>query len=339
MTRYAKITGTGSALPTRCLSNQDIVALLAAQGIDTSDEWIVERTGIRQRYFIEDGQYASDLACQACASALRAAGCTIADVDLIIVATSTPDMVFPSTASIVQRKLNAAAAARGEASGAGGAAFDVQAVCSGFVYGLTVADAMLKAGHARRALVVGAEVFSRILDFNDRTTCVLFGDGAGAVVLERCEHDGEGAGILATDIHADGKYTDILCVPGWVSGGQITGDPTLKMDGQAVFKLAVGVLDETARTALNRAGMTPQQVDWLIPHQANIRIMQGAARKLKLPLDKVVVTVDRHGNTSAASIPLALDHAVKQGQIQAGQIVLLEGVGGGFTWGAVVLRM
>jgi 3-oxoacyl-[acyl-carrier-protein] synthase-3 len=339
MTRYAKITGTGSALPAKALSNEDMVALLAAKGIETSDEWIVERTGIRNRYFIEEGQYASDLAFAACESALRAAACKIADIDLIIVATSTPDMVFPSTATILQRKLSEAAVARGEQSGAGGAAFDVQAVCSGFIYGLTVADAMIKVGSARRALVVGAEVFSRILDFNDRTTCVLFGDGAGAVVLEACEHEGQGAGILATDIHADGKHTPILCVPGWVAGGQVTGDPTLKMDGQAVFKLAVGVLEDAAKTALARAGMSTQDIDWLIPHQANIRIMQGTARKLKLPLSKVVVTVDQHGNTSAASIPLALDHAVKQGQVQPGQTLLLEGVGGGFTWGAVVVRM
>lgn len=339
MTRYAKITGTGSALPAKALSNEDMVALLAAKGIETSDEWIVERTGIRNRYFIEDGQYASDLAFAACESALSAAACKIADIDLIIVATSTPDMVFPSTATILQRKLSEAAVARGEPSGAGGAAFDVQAVCSGFIYGLTVADAMIKVGSARRALVVGAEVFSRILDFSDRTTCVLFGDGAGAVVLEACEHEGQGAGILATDIHADGKHTSILCVPGWVAGGQVTGDPTLKMDGQAVFKLAVGVLEDAAKTALARAGMTTQDIDWLIPHQANIRIMQGTARKLKLPLSKVVVTVDQHGNTSAASIPLALDHAVKQGQVQPGQTLLLEGVGGGFTWGAVVVRM
>ncbi|MEN9843208.1 MAG: 3-oxoacyl-[acyl-carrier-protein] synthase [Pseudomonadota bacterium] len=339
MTRYAKIIGTGSALPAKALSNGDMVALLATKGIETSDEWIVERTGIRNRHFIEDGQYASDLAFAACESALGAAACKIADIDLIIVATSTPDMVFPSTATILQRKLSEAAVARGEPSGAGSAAFDVQAVCSGFIYGLTVADAMIKVGSARRALVVGAEVFSRILDFNDRTTCVLFGDGAGAVVLEACEHEGQGPGILSTDIHADGKYTPILCVPGWVAGGQVIGDPTLKMDGQAVFKLAVGVLEDAAKTALARAGMSTQDIDWLIPHQANIRIMQGTARKLKLPLSKVVVTVDQHGNTSAASIPLALDHAVKQGQVQPGQTLLLEGVGGGFTWGAVVVRM
>jgi 3-oxoacyl-[acyl-carrier-protein] synthase III len=255
------------------------------------------------------------------------------------VATSTPDMVFPSTATILQRKLSEVAVARGEPAGAGSAAFDVQAVCSGFIYGLTVADALIKTGTAKRALVVGAEVFSRILDFNDRTTCVLFGDGAGAVVLEVCEHDGTGPGILATDLHADGKYTDILCVPGSVSGGQVTGDPTLKMDGQAVFKLAVGVLEEAARAVLSRAERTTADIDWLIPHQANIRIMQGTARKLKMPMSKVVVTVAQHGNTSAASIPLALDHAVRQGQVQAGHTVLMEGVGGGFTWGAALIKM
>jgi 3-oxoacyl-[acyl-carrier-protein] synthase-3 len=233
--------------------------------------------------------------------------------------------------------LTRAALAEGDATGAGGAAFDVQAVCSGFIYALTVADSLVKTGTASKALVVGAEVFSRILDFNDRTTCVLFGDGAGAVVLEAC--DTAGTGILATDIHADGKHTGILCVPGTVSGGQVLGDPLLKMDGQAVFKLAVGVLEDAARAVLAKAGKTEADVDWLVPHQANIRIMQSTARKLKLPMEKVVVTVDRHGNTSAASIPLALDHAVRAGQIKPGQTVLMEGVGGGFTWGAVLVKM
>jgi len=234
-------------------------------------------------------------------------------------------MVFPSTACILQGKLGVR----------GGAAFDVQAVCSGFIYALTVADAMIKSGAATKALVIGSEIFSRILDFKDRTTCVLFGDGAGAVVLEASEQPG----ILATDIHADGKYTDILCVPGHVSGGQILGEPLLRMDGQAVFKLAVGVLDEAARAVLAKAGKTASEVDWLIPHQANIRIMQSTARKLKMPMDKVVITVDQHGNTSAASIPLALDTAVRSGQVKAGQTLLLEGVGGGFTWGAVLLTL
>lgn len=339
MARYSRIAGTGSALPPRRLTNADLVALLADRGLDSSDEWIVERTGIRARHFAEDGVVASDLAFQACQAALVAAGCKVADVDLIVVATSTPDMVFPSTASILQRKLSEAAQAAGELGAAGGAAFDVQAVCSGFIYALTVADALVKTGTATRALVVGSEVFSRILDFNDRTTCVLFGDGAGAVVLEACEHDGSGPGLLATDIHADGKHTQILCVPGTVSGGNVLGDPTLKMDGQAVFKLAVGVLEETARSVLAKAGKTEADVDWLVPHQANIRIMQSTARKLRMSMDKVVVTVDQHGNTSAASIPLALDHAVRSGQIQPGHTVLVEGVGGGFTWGSALIKM
>jgi len=325
MTHYSRITGTGSYLPPRRLSNADLVAQLAAQGVESSDDWIVERTGIRARHFADAGVFSSDLALQACRQALRAAGRSAADVDLIIVATSTPDMVFPSTACILQSKLGAA----------GGAAFDVQAVCSGFIYALTVADAMIRTGGARCALVVGAEIFSRILDFQDRTTCVLFGDGAGAVVLEASETPG----ILATDIHADGRHVDLLCVPGHVNGGAVSGKPLLQMDGQAVFKLAVGVLEECARAVLAKAGKTEADVDWLVPHQANIRIMQSTARKLKLPMDKVVVSVDQHGNTSAASIPLALDGAVRSGQIQPGQTVLLEGVGGGFAWGAVLLTM
>ncbi len=325
MTHYSRITGTGSYLPPRRLSNADLVAQLAAQGVESSDDWIVERTGIRARHFADAGVFSSDLALQACRKALEAAGRSAADVDLIIVATSTPDMVFPSTACILQSKLGAA----------GGAAFDVQAVCSGFIYGLTVADAMIRTGGARCALVVGAEIFSRILDFQDRTTCVLFGDGAGAVVLEASETPG----ILATDIHADGRHVDLLCVPGHVNGGLASGRPLLQMDGQAVFKLAVGVLEECARTVLAKAGKTEADIDWLVPHQANIRIMQSTARKLKLPMDKVIVSVDQHGNTSAASIPLALDGAVRSGQIQPGQTVLLEGVGGGFAWGAVLLTM
>ena len=268
---------------------------------------------------------ASELAVPAAQAALQAAGLQASDIDLIIVATSTPDMVFPSTAAIVQHKLGIA----------GCPVFDVQAVCSGFVYALTVADALIANGTAHKALVIGAEVFSRILDFNDRTTCVLFGDGAGAVVLEASD----APGILATDLHADGKYVDILCVPGHVAGGQVLGDPLLKMDGQAVFKLAVGVLDKAARAVLDKARMQAGDIDWLIPHQANIRIMLGTARKLHLPPEKVVVTVHEHGNTSAASIPLALDHGVRAGQVQPGQTVLLEGVGGGFTWGAVLLKM
>ncbi len=339
MKRYARITGTGSHLPPQRLTNDDMVTMLAARGVETSDDWIVERTGIRARHYVADGVNASDLALQACLRALEAAGRQVADIDLIIVATSTPDMVFPSTASILQRKLSEAAAAQGQPGAAGGAAFDVQAVCSGFIYALTVADAMIQTGAAQRALVVGAEVFSRILDFNDRTTCVLFGDGAGAVVLEATEHDGSGPAVLASDIHADGRHTGILCVPGTVSGGQILGDPLLKMDGQAVFKLAVGLLESAAKAALAKAGKVEADIDWLVPHQANIRIMQSTARKLKLPMEKVIVTVQDHGNTSAASIPLALDHGVRTGQIQPGQTLMLEGVGGGFTWGAVLVRL
>jgi 3-oxoacyl-[acyl-carrier-protein] synthase-3 len=324
MTRYARITGTGSALPPLRLTNEDMVARLASRGVETSDEWIVERTGIRARHFVAEGVFASDLATEACLAALQASGVAASEIDLIIVATSTPDMVFPSTAAILQHKLGIA----------GCPVFDVQAVCSGFIYALTVADAMIKVGSANKALVVGAEIFSRLLNFDDRTTCVLFGDGAGAVVVQASDKPG----ILATDIHADGKHTGILCVPGHVSGGQVLGDPLLKMDGQAVFKLAVGVLDETARASLAKAGKTAADIDWLIPHQANIRIMKSTARKLNLPMEKVVVTVDQHGNTSAASIPLALDHAVRAGQIQTGQTLLLEGVGGGFTWGSVLLE-
>ncbi|MBE7941948.1 MULTISPECIES: beta-ketoacyl-ACP synthase III [Ramlibacter] len=323
MTRYSRIAGTGSYLPPRRLSNQDLAEQLAAGGIETSDEWIVERTGIRSRHFADEGVCTSDLGAHAARAAMEAAGVKPEQIDLIIVATSTPDMVFPSAACIMQAKLGIV----------GCPAFDVQAVCSGFVYALTVADAMIRTGSATRALVVGAEVFSRILDFKDRTTCVLFGDGAGAVVLEASDTPG----ILATDLHADGRHVGILCVPGTVSGGQVLGDPLLKMDGQAVFKLAVGVLEEAARATLEKAGRTAADIDWLIPHQANIRIMQGTAKRLKLPLDKVVVTVDRHGNTSAASIPLALDAAVRSGQVQRGDTLMLEGVGGGFTWGAVLL--
>ena len=331
MTRYSRITGTGSFLPPRRVTNADLAAELAQRGLETSDEWIVERTGIRARHFAAPDVCSSDLGVQAARHALEAAGLQPSQIDLIIVATSTPDMVFPSTACIVQTKLAREMGAEGTMAGC--PAFDVQAVCSGFVYALTVADAMIRSGAASRALVIGAEVFSRLLDFNDRTTCVLFGDGAGAVVLEASDTPG----ILATDLHADGKHVGILCVPGHVSGGQVLGDPMLKMDGQAVFKMAVGVLEDAARAALVKAGATEADIDFLIPHQANIRIMQGTARKLKLPMDKVVVTVDQHGNTSAASIPLALDAAVRAGKVRAGDTLMLEGVGGGFTWGAVLV--
>ena len=321
--RHSRITGTGSHLPPRRLSNQQMAEMLAARGVETSDDWIVERTGIRARHFADDGVFASDLALIAARQALEAAGRRADEIDLIIVATSTPDMVFPSTACILQAKLGVH----------GCQAFDLQAVCSGFVYGLTVADAMIRSGLATRALVIGSEVVSRILDFNDRTTCVLFGDGAGAVVLEASDTPG----ILASELHADGRHVGVLCTPGSVSGGQVLGSPLLRMDGPAVFKLAVGVLESVARSVLDKAGLDESDIDWLIPHQANIRIMHGTARKLKLPLNKLIVTVDEQGNTSAASVPLALDHAVRSGKVKPGDTVMLEGVGGGFTWGSVLL--
>jgi 3-oxoacyl-[acyl-carrier-protein] synthase-3 len=323
--RHSRITGTGSFLPPKRLTNDALAAQLAADGIETSDQWIVERTGIRARHFAEPDVASSDLAVAAARRALEAADVDAASIDLIIVATSTPDMVFPSTACLVQQKLGVA----------GCAAFDVQAVCSGFVYALTVADSMIRTGAASKALVIGAEVFSRILDFKDRGTCVLFGDGAGAVVLEASDKPG----ILASELHADGRHVDILCVPGHVAGGHILGDPLLKMDGPAVFKLAVGVLYDVAKSVLEKSGRTHADVDWLIPHQANIRILQSTAKRLKLPLAKLIVTVDQHGNTSAASIPLALDESVRSGKIKPGDTVLLEGVGGGFTWGAVLLDL
>ena len=320
---YSRITGTGSYLPPNRVSNADLAVQLAGKGVETSDDWIVARTGIRARHFAAADVPCSDLAVEASRQALASAGVDASQIDLIILATSTPDMVFPSTACIVQRKLGIQ----------GCAAFDVQAVCSGFVYALTIADSMIRTGAARKALVIGSEVFSRILDFSDRTTCVLFGDGAGAVVLEASDTPG----ILATELHADGRHVDILCTPGAMAGGEVLGLPFLKMDGQAVFKLAVGVLEDVARSVLEKANREASDIDWLIPHQANIRIMHGTAKKLKLPLEKVVVTVDEHGNTSAASIPLALDVAVRANSIQRGDTVMLEGVGGGFTWGAVLL--
>jgi 3-oxoacyl-[acyl-carrier-protein] synthase-3 len=322
---YSRMVSTGSYLPPRRLTNAALALELAAKGVETSDEWIVERTGIRARHFAAPDVTSSDLAYEAALQALSSAGLQASDLDLILVATSTPDMVFPSTAAILQNKL-------GITNGC--PAFDVQAVCSGFVYALTVADSLIKTGTARRALVIGAEVFSRILDFKDRTTCVLFGDGAGAVILEASDTPG----ILASDLHADGRHVGILCTPGTVSGGSVLGDPTLKMDGPAVFKLAVGVLESAARAVLEKAGKTDADIDWLIPHQANIRIMQSTAKRLKMPMEKLIVTVDQHGNTSAASIPLALDHAVRSGKIKRGDVLMLEGVGGGFTWGAVLAQ-
>lgn len=317
---FARVAGVGSYLPSNRVLNNDLVA----RGVDTNDEWIVTRTGIKARHLAEAGQTSSDLALVAAQRALEMAGVAADQIDLIIVATSTPDFVFPSTACLLQGKLG----------NKGATAFDVQAVCSGFVYALTIAEKFIKSGSHRRALVVGAEVFSRILDWNDRGTCVLFGDGAGAVVLEAAEKPG----ILATALHADGAHHGILSVPGNVAGGKVTGDPFLRMDGQAVFKFAVRVLAEVAHECCDVAKVAPADIDWLIPHQANIRIIEATAKKMGLPMDKVVVTVDQHGNTSAASVPLALDAAVRDGRIQRGQKVMLEGVGGGFTWGAVLLE-
>jgi 3-oxoacyl-[acyl-carrier-protein] synthase III len=321
--RYSRIAGTGSFLPPNRVTNDALVEQLARSGIETSNQWIVERTGIHARHFAAPDVACSDLAVEAARRALDAADCDVATIDLIIVATSTPDMVFPSAACIVQQKLGVH----------GCAAFDVQAVCSGFVYALTVADSMIRTGAATKALVIGSEVFSRILDFKDRSTCVLFGDGAGAVVLEASTTPG----VVASELHADGRHVGLLCVPGTVSGGAVLGDPVLKMDGPGVFKLAVNVLEKVASAVLAKAGRDSSSIDWLIPHQANIRIMQSTAKKLKLPLEKMIVTVHEHGNTSAASIPLALDDGVRSGKIARGDTLMLEGVGGGFTWGAVLL--
>ena len=317
---YARVIGTGSYLPGNPVSNDD----LAARGIDTNDEWIVTRTGIRCRHLAEAGTTSSELGLIAAQRALEMAGVAAADLDLIVVATSTPDFIFPSTACIVQGKLG----------NKGAAAFDVQAVCAGFTYALGIAEKFIVSGSHKKALVIGAEVFSRILDWSDRGTCVLFGDGAGAVVLEASEQPG----ILASAMHADGSQFSILNVPGQICAGQVTGDPFLRMDGQAVFKFAVKVLADVANEVCAAASIAPTDVDWLIPHQANIRIIEATGRKLGVDREKVIVSVDRHGNTSAASVPLALDEAVRDGRIQRGQKVLVEGVGGGFTWGAALFE-
>jgi len=322
--RYTRIIGTGSALPARALSNDELARELAGRGIETSDEWIVARTGIRQRYIAEPGLTTSALGERAARAALADAQIDAKAIDLIIVATSTPDQIFPSTACLIQAQLGAQ----------GGAAFDLQAVCSGFVYALAVADTMMRVGHYRRALIIGAEVFSRILDWNDRSTCVLFGDGAGAVVLEPSDTPG----ILGARLHADGSQAAILCTGGRVENGRVTGDPFLRMDGQAVFKLAVNVLADSARQVLADADLPTDAIDWLIPHQANVRILNATAKRLGVGEDRLVVTVDQHGNTSAASVPLALDVARRDGRIRKGQTVLLQGVGGGFTWGSVLVR-
>jgi 3-oxoacyl-[acyl-carrier-protein] synthase-3 len=319
MNIHSKIIGTGSCLPQKVLTNKDL-----EKTVDTSDEWIFTRTGIRQRYIAADNENTSDLALGASRRAIEAAGIQAQDIDLIIVATTTADMVFPSTACILQAKLGIK----------NSPAFDVQAVCSGFVYALSIADQFMRSGQYRHILVVGAEIYSRILDWNDRGTCVLFGDGAGAVVLARSDKPG----ILSCHLHADGSYADILSVPGSVCGGKISGRPLLQMEGNAVFKFAVKVLEEVAEEALAANGLQKSDIDWLIPHQANIRIIQATAKKLGLSMEKVVTTVERHANTSAASIPLALDEAVRDGRIRPGQRVLLEGVGGGFTWGAVLVQ-
>jgi len=317
---YSRIVGTGSYLPPRVVSNAEFAARL-----DTSDAWIRERTGIVRRHIADETQTSSDLALEASRAALAAAGVKPEEIDLIVLATSTPDFVFPSTACLLQAKLGIRNCP----------AFDVQAVCSGFVYALASADSFIRAGMHRRALVVGAEVFSRILDWNDRGTCVLFGDGAGAVVLAA----GDRPGVHASVLHADGSHAGILSVPGNVCGGRIVGSPYLQMQGSQVFKFAVKVLDEVARETVSAAGMQLGDIDWLIPHQANVRILEATARKLGLPPERLVVTVDHHGNTSAASVPLALDEFVRAGKIRAGHRVMLQGVGGGFTWGATLATM
>jgi 3-oxoacyl-[acyl-carrier-protein] synthase-3 len=317
---YSRIAGTGSYLPPRVMSNAEFAARL-----DTSDTWIRERTGIVQRHIADPGQASSDLAVEASRRALQAAGVAAADIDLIIVATSTPDYIFPSTACLLQAKLGVK----------GCAAFDEQAVCSGFVYALATADSFIKNGIHKNALVVGAEVFSRILDWNDRATCVLFGDGAGAVVLVADSKPG----IHASVLRADGSQAGLLSVPGNVCKGGIIGSPFLQMNGQGVFKFAVRVLDEVSRETVAASGMTLDDVDWLIPHQANIRILDATTRKLGLPHEKLVSTVDHHGNTSAASVPLALDEYVRAGKVRAGHRVLMPVVGGGFTWGASLVTM
>jgi len=316
---WSRIVGTGSYLPPKVVTNDDL-----ARQMDTSDEWIRTRTGIRQRHIAEPSQTSSDLAVEASRAALAAARVLPREIDLIIVATATPDYIFPSTACIMQAKLGIK----------GCAAFDIQAVCSGFVYALAIADKLIRSGQHRCALIVGAEVYSRILDWKDRGTAVLFGDGAGAVILRADSKPG----IMASALHADGSYVDILSVPGNVCGGKIVGSAFLQMDGQAVFKFAVKVLDEVARETLAMCGLTPADVDWLIPHQANVRILEATARRLGIDLSKLIVTVDRHGNTSAASVPLALDVAIRDGRIKPGHKIMLQGVGGGFTWGASLVE-
>jgi 3-oxoacyl-[acyl-carrier-protein] synthase-3 len=317
---YSRIIGSGSYLPRNIVTNDDL-----AQRMDTSDEWIRSRTGIRQRHIAEAGETSSSLALEASKAAIASAGIAAQEIDLIILATSTPDYIFPSSACLLQAKLGIK----------GCPAFDVQAVCSGFIYALAMADLFIRSGQHRCALVVGAEVFSRILDWNDRGTSVLFGDGAGAVILRADDKPG----IMASALHADGSYAGILSVPGNVCGGKVTGDPFLRMDGPAVFKFAVRVLDEVARETLAKCDQHVVDIDWLIPHQANLRILESTAKRLHLPPEKLIVTVDTHGNTSAASVPLALDVAIRDGRIKPGHKVMLQAVGGGFTWGAALVQM
>ncbi|MDR3410069.1 MAG: ketoacyl-ACP synthase III [Formivibrio sp.] len=319
MTVYARIAGTGSYLPAQRITNDDL-----AQKVETSDEWIASRTGIRARHFAAEGELSSDLALKAVEAAIDSAGIAKDEIDLLIVATTTPDHTFPSTATILQNKLGVH----------GFPAFDIQAVCAGFIYALTIAEQFIRSGTAKCVVVVGAETLSHILNWEDRTTCVLFGDGAGAVVLKASEEPG----ILASKLHADGRYKDILNVPGRIKNGVIDGDPWIYMDGGAVFKFAVRALSDVALETLEMAGLDKSQLDWLVPHQANIRIIESTAKHLHLPMDKVIVTVAQHGNTSAASIPLALDEGIRSGRIQRGQTLMLEGIGGGFTWGATVVQ-
>ena len=318
--QYAKISGTGSYLPANRVSNDDL-----AQKVDTSDEWITARTGIKFRHIAAENEKTSDLAAEAARRALDAAGLDSDEIDLIIVATATPDMQFPSTATIVQQKL-------GITNGC--PAFDVQAVCAGFMYALTTANAYIKSGMAKNALVIGAETFSRIVDWNDRTTCVLFGDGAGAVVLSASDKPG----IIHGKLKADGNYLNLLNAPGQIAEGKICGSPYITMDGPGVFKFAVKMLAKIADEVISEAGYTAEQIDWIVPHQANRRIIESTAKHLGLSMDKVILTVQNHGNTSAASIPLALDTGIRSGQIKRGQNLLLEGIGGGFAWGAVLME-
>lgn len=315
---FSRISGTGSYLPAKILTNAELERM-----VDTTDEWIFARTGIRERHIAASDEYTSDLGIAAAKKAIEAANIDVQDIDLLIVATTTPDRIFPSTACMIQNQLGIKN---------NSPAFDVQAVCSGFVYALSVADSMIKTGAAKTALVIGAETMSRITDWTDRSNCILWGDGAGAVILQASDE----AGIITTHLHANGSYEKLLTVPAGVSRQE--GDKTIKMEGNAVFKMAVNTLDQIVDETLLANGMQKSDVDWLVPHQANIRILQATAKKLDMDLDKVVVTVDKHGNTSAASIPLALDTAVRDGRIKRGDIILMEAFGGGFTWGSALIK-